>query len=68
MSKIIDAMGQCCPIPVLMAKEAIADGEAFFTIDVDNQTSVENLKRLAASQGFSAVVREGEGRFSLDFL
>lgn len=68
MSKMIDAMGQCCPIPVLMAKEAIADGETSFTIEVDNQTSVENLKRLAASQGFSAVVREGEGRFSLDFL
>ncbi len=67
MSKIIDAMGKSCPIPVIMAKQAITDGENAFTIEVDNQTSVENLKRLAASQGFLAVLREGEGRFSLDF-
>ncbi len=67
MPKLIDAMGQSCPIPVLMAKAAIAAGEDTFTVLVDNQTSVENLKRLAASQGFSAGVQGGEGRFSLDF-
>lgn len=67
MSKIIDAKGKSCPIPVIMAKQAITDGENAFTIEVDNQTSVENLKRLAASQGFGVTLREESGHFVLGF-
>ena len=67
MSKLIDAKGQTCPIPVVMAKKAISEGESAFTVEVDNQTAVENLKRLGASQGFSVAVRGAEGVFSLDF-
>lgn len=62
MSTHIDARGKNCPIPVVMAKQAITGGETAFTIEVDNQTAVENLKRLADSQGFRASVRaQGEG-------
>lgn len=67
MYKLIDARGKACPIPVLMAKEAISQGSGSFTVRVDNETAVENLKRLAVSQGFAAAVRALEGDFALDF-
>ena len=40
MSRIIDAKGKACPMPVLMAKEAISAGESQFTVLVDNTTAV----------------------------
>lgn len=65
--KIIDAKGKPCPTPVILAKQAIADGETPFLIEVDNQTAVENLKRMAGNQGFAVTVREADGVFSLSF-
>ena len=65
--KLIDAKGKACPIPVILAKQAISDGADAFTIQVDNTTAVENLKRLAGNQGFTVSVREGDGAYSLDF-
>lgn len=68
MSDFINARGKECPIPVVMAKQAITDGRLPFTIEVDNRTSVENLSRLAAGQGLAAPVRElSGGAFALDF-
>lgn len=67
MSRHIDAKGKNCPVPVIMAKEAITGGETVFTVEVDNQTAVENLKRLAASQGFECSVQERAGAFLLGF-
>lgn len=68
MSRIIDAKGQACPKPVLMAKEAITAGESEFTVLVDNTTAVGNLQRLAGNQGFDVSVTEGEGVYSLSFV
>ena len=68
MSRIIDAKGQACPKPVLMAKEAITAGETEFTVLVDNTTAVGNLQRLAGNQGFDVSVSEGEGVYSLSFV
>ena len=67
MSQIIDAKGKPCPTPVILAKGAMAEGADAFTVLVDNTTSVENLKRLAANQGFDAAVSEGGGVFSVAF-
>lgn len=67
MSQIIDAKGKACPTPVIMAKKAISAGENSFTVLVDNATAVENLKRLAANQGFDAAATEAEGVFSVAF-
>lgn len=67
MSQIIDAKGKACPTPVIMAKKAISAGESSFTVLVDNTTAVENLKRLAANQGFDAAATEAEGVFSVAF-
>jgi len=43
MSKIVDAMGQKCPIPVIMAKKEIAAGETAFTVPEDVQWETAQL-------------------------
>ena len=67
MSKLIDAKGKNCPIPVVMAKKEIDGGLSAFTIEVDNAAAVENLQRLADSQGFRTTVQSSGGIFSIDF-
>lgn len=64
---IIDAKGKSCPIPVVMAKKEMA-GQNEFGIQVDNAIAVENLKKLAQSQGFSAAVTEENGIFTVAML
>lgn len=58
MSKIIDAIGKACPIPVIMAKKEIDRGEDNIIVKVDNKIAVENLKKLAASTGFLVETKE----------
>lgn len=67
MKKFIDAKGKNCPIPVIMAKKEIEEGIKFFTVEVDNKVAVENLKRLANSQGFKTIVEESNGNFKVNF-
>ena len=54
----LDMRGKQCPIPVIETKKAFARivGEGCVETRVDNQTAVENLKRLASSLGGSAEV------------
>ena len=63
---IIDAKGQACPMPVLLAKKQL-DAGAPFTIEVDNPTAVENLKRLAASQNAALALEQHGEVFALSF-
>lgn len=58
MSKIIDAIGKACPIPVIMTKKEIDRGEDNIIVKVDNKIAVENLKKLAASTGFLVETKE----------
>ncbi len=67
MKKFIDAKGKNCPMPVIMAKKEIDLGVKFFEIEVDNKIAVENLKKLANSQGFVTKVEENNGNFKVDF-
>ena len=68
MINFIDAKGKACPIPVVLARQAITAGADALTIEVDNATAVENLKRLAGSLGMAITVREIEGGFAADLL
>ena len=68
MKKIIDAKGKACPMPVIMAKKEIDLGTKFFSVDVDNSIAVENLKKLANSQGFETKIEEKEGVYTVHFL
>ena len=67
MAHIVDAKGKPCPTPVILAKQAMAQGHTAFTVLVDNPTAVENLKRLGDNQGFAVAVREDNNTFALDF-
>ena len=66
--KLIDAKGQNCPIPVIMAKKEIDAGQNEFLIEVDNPTAVENLQRLADSQGYRTTVESAGGIFRITFV
>ena len=65
--KIINAVGQNCPMPVIMAKKEIDNVEDFFIIVVDNKIAVENLKKLANSQGFKITVKEENNIYNITF-
>ena len=67
MKKFIDAKGKNCPMPVIMAKKEIDAGVKFFEIEVDNKIAVENLKKLANSQGFTTRIEENNGNFKVNF-
>ena len=67
MKKVIDVKGKACPMPVIMAKKEIDTGVKFFDIEVDNKIAVENLKKLANSQGFTTTIEENDGNFKVNF-
>lgn len=49
----VNAMGQQCPIPVVMAKDAInkMNGDGVVKVLVDNEIAVQNLERMAKHKG-----------------
>lgn len=67
MNKVIDAKGKNCPIPVIMAKKEIDGGNNRFAIEVDNNIAVQNLEKLANSQGFRTEVKEDKKNFKVHF-
>lgn len=53
MNKKLNCMGMACPLPVVEAKKAIDEMEdGLLEIEVDNETCVQNLRRLAAKYDF----------------
>ena len=63
--KTIDARGLSCPEPVILTRQAMADGEAAYVVLVDNNTSKENVTRYAEHQGYRVSVTEQDGEFTL---
>ncbi len=59
--KLFDAKGMECPKPVIETKKILIKypGESVVTV-VDNQTSAENLKKLAQSMGYNSKCTEKE--------
>ncbi len=67
MARQIDCRGLECPKPVVNTKQALDEiNSGTITVIVDNKTSLENVRRLAKSQGHRVTVREKEGDFYLD--
>lgn len=66
--KIVDAMGDACPIPVVKTKKAI---EALETSDivqtlVDNEIAVQNLTKMAQQKNFPVQSEKlGEGEYKV---
>ncbi|MFO7984785.1 MAG: sulfurtransferase TusA family protein [Desulfatiglandaceae bacterium] len=64
MSTIVDARGLSCPQPVLMTMDEIQKGSwGEIEVQVDTDTSKENVSRAAESKGWrvTKVREEGEG-------
>lgn len=69
MQKIVDAMGQACPIPVVMTKNAIKElgeqGGVVLTL-VDNEIAVQNLTKMANQKGYGVTSEKlGENRYQV---
>lgn len=60
MKTTVDARGLACPEPVLLARKAIAESDEV-TVIVDNETAVENIRRLATKAIFAFAVTEKGG-------
>ena len=67
MSHLLDATGKTCPMPVILARKALKEQGSDLTVLVDNPTAVENLKRLAGSEGLTAAVTESGGTYAVSF-
>lgn len=65
MSKLVDALGKACPMPVVMTKKEMDNGEDTIITKVDNKIAVENLKKLAGSAGYSVAVKENDGLYQV---
>ena len=68
MSKIktVDARGLSCPQPVVLAKQAIETHEQVKVI-VDNDTALENVKRLGTKQGCDVKVgKKKDGAYEIN--
>lgn len=66
--KEIDARGIECPMPVIMAKRLVNEGEKKFKIYVNDQIAVENLNKMASQVNYKTTVEEKkEGEFGLLF-
>ena len=55
MSKIIDARGDACPIPVIKTKNAIKESAPKDVLEVlvDNELAVQNLTKMATQLGLA---------------
>jgi tRNA 2-thiouridine synthesizing protein A len=67
MSTIVDARGLSCPQPVLLTLEAMKKfDKGQLTILVDTDTSKENVRRAAVSQGWQETgVQEQAGEYQI---
>lgn len=61
----LDAQGKNCPIPVIMAKNALKEGVKELTILVDNKIAAQNLEKLANNAGKSYSCKEENGVFTI---
>ena len=64
---LLDAFGKQCPMPLVMAKKALDEGERDVQIKIDNDTAVTNLSRLATQRGLGFSVEDIEGGFLVKF-
>lgn len=65
--KELDARGQACPKPLMMAKKELDAGSEGLAIKVSNESAVQNLTHLAKRMGRELSVEEGEGEWTLTF-
>ena len=69
MNRIVDAMGDACPIPVVKTKNAIKElGTEGGTVEtlVDNEIAVQNLTKMANQKGYDVSSEKlGENKYKV---
>ena len=55
-TKVVDAKGLACPLPVVNAKKATAEltQDGMVTVLVDNEIAVQNLQKFATQKGYES--------------
>lgn len=60
----VNAIGQTCPIPVIMTKNALKEiTEGSIEVSIDNKISKENIEKFSKEMGFSFTTRQENGIF-----
>lgn len=67
MNQFVDALGKACPMPVILAKKEIVAGQHLLRCCCWQRVAVQNLQRLAESQGYQAQVQTKDGNFHVSF-
>ena len=65
MPKVVDARGLACPQPVILTKRAMAEEEEEIITVVDDETSRDNVSRMAGKSGRSVTIEEKADGFYL---
>lgn len=62
----VDAIGQVCPVPIIMTKNALKDIEkGQVEVSVDNRISLENLQKMSKEMGYDYTVEESGDIFKI---
>ena len=62
----VDAIGQVCPVPIIMTKNALKDiEEGQVEGSVDNRISLENLQKMSKEMGYDYTVEESGDIFKI---
>lgn len=62
----VDAIGQVCPVPIIMTKNALKDiEEGQVEVSVDNKVSLENLEKMSREMGYDYSVEESGEVFKI---
>lgn len=64
--KIVDAMAQPCPKPVMMTRDLVAAGERELAVYVDNAVAAENVTRFLDKAGYSVLRFENDGSYRIE--
>lgn len=62
----VDTIGQVCPVPIIMTKNALKDiEEGQVEVSVDNRISLENLQKMSKEMGYDYTVEESGDIFKI---
>ena len=66
MKKILDARKKQCPIPIIMAKDAMKEVDAIEII-VDNEIAMQNLYKLAKQKNYQIQSEKKDNDYIITF-
>lgn len=67
MKKILDARKKQCPIPIIMAKDAMKEVDAIEII-VDNEIAMQNLYKLAKQKNYQIQSEKKDNDYIINLI